>query len=130
MWTLVDLTYGIPAHAAERLSVIALNHLSPIAKRARTLLERNRALLNSFLAAHDKQLDGEPSRLGTTVAPRLRAGRVDEFCDLLRTEFETTVVPGHFFEAPEHFRIGIGGPTDILEQGLARISEALQHFNG
>jgi bifunctional pyridoxal-dependent enzyme with beta-cystathionase and maltose regulon repressor activities len=48
----------------------------------------------------------------------------------LRTEFETTVVPGHFFEAPEYFRIGIGGPTDILEQGLARISEALQHFNG
>jgi aspartate/methionine/tyrosine aminotransferase len=130
MWTLVDLTYGIPAHAAERLSVIALNHLAPIAERARILLERNRPLLNSFLAAHEKQLDVEPSRLGTTVAPRLRAGRVDNFCDLLRNEFETTVVPGHFFEEPEYFRIGIGGPTDILEQGLARISEALQHFNG
>lgn len=129
MWTLVDLTYGIPAHAAERLSVIALNHLSPIAKRARTLLDRNRPLLNSFLAAHDKQLDAEPSRLGTTVAPRLRPGRVDEFCDLLRNEFETTVVPGYFFEAPEHFRIGIGGPTDTLEEGLTRVAKALQRFS-
>ena len=129
MWTLVDLTYGIPAHAAERLSVIALNHLPPIAARARTLLERNRPLLNSFLAGHDKQLEAEPSLLGTTVAPRLRAGRVDNFCDLLRNEFETTVVPGHFFEAPEHFRIGIGGPTDTLEEGLTRMAGALQRFN-
>jgi aspartate/methionine/tyrosine aminotransferase len=130
MWTLVDLTYGIPAHAAERLSVIALDHLPRIAERARTLLERNRALLNSFLAAHTKHLETEPSRLGTTVAPRLRAGRADDFCNLLRNEFETTVVPGHFFEAPEHFRIGIGGPTDTLEQGLAQISSALGRFTG
>ena len=130
MWTLVDLTYGIPAHAAERLSVIALDHLSRIAERARTLLERNRPLLNSFLAAHTQHLATDPSRFGTTVAPRLRAGRVDKFCDLLRNEFETTVVPGHFFEAPEHFRVGIGGPTDTLEQGLERISRALERFNG
>lgn len=130
MWTLVDLTYGIPAHAAERLSVIALDHLPRIAERARTLLERNRTLLNSFITANQRHLETEPSRFGTTVAPRLRAGSVDKFCDLLRKEFETTVVPGHFFEAPEHFRIGIGGPTDTLEQGLARMSEALEHFNG
>ena len=51
---------------------------------------------------------------------------VEDFCELLRHEFETTVVPGHFFEAPQHFRIGIGGPTDVLEQGLARISTALE----
>ena len=130
MWTLIDLTYGIPAHAAERLSVIALDHLPRIADRARVLLKRNRPLLNSFLAAQTQHLDTEPSRFGTTVAPRLSAGRVDDFCDLLRKEFETTVVPGHFFEAPEHFRIGIGGSTDVLEQGLERISKALDRFNG
>ena len=129
MWTLVDLTYGIQAHPAERLSAIALDHLPEIAERARALLERNRPLLNSFLDAHRKHLKGDPSRLGTTVAPRLRAGSVPQFCDLLREEFETTVVPGHFFEAPQHFRVGIGGPTDVLEQGLNRISRALDRFN-
>ena len=128
MWDFVDLTYGIPAHPAERLSVIALDHLPRIAELARALLERNRTLLNSFLTAHNKHLDAEPSRFGTTVAPRLRTGRVEDFCELLRHEFETTVVPGHFFEAPQHFRIGIGGPTDILEEGLARISTALTKF--
>jgi aspartate/methionine/tyrosine aminotransferase len=128
MWTLVDLTYGIQAHPAERLSVIALDHLPRIAERAGTLLERNRPLLNSFLAAHSKHLEAEASRFGTTVAPKLRSGDVNEFCDLLRTEFETSVVPGHFFEAPQHFRIGIGGPTDTLEQGLERMSAALDRF--
>lgn len=128
MWTLVDLTYGIPAHAAERLSVIALDHLRRITERARTLVEWNRKILNSFLAAHAKHLETEPSRFGTTLAPRLCVGRLDNFCDLLRNEFETTVVPGHFFEAPEHFRLGIGGQTDVLEQGLERISAALNRF--
>lgn len=128
MWDFVDLTYGIPAHPAERLSVIALDHLPRIAERARVLLERNRPLLNSFLASQSKHLDAEPSRFGTTVAPRLCHGRVDEFCELLRNEFETTVVPGHYFEAPQHFRLGIGGPTDALEQGLEQISAALDRF--
>ena len=130
MWTLVDLTYGIQAHPAERLSAIALDYLPQIAERARALLERNRPLLTSFLDAHSKRLEAQPSGYGTTVAPRLQNGSVGQFCDLLRNEFETTVVPGHFFEAPQHFRIGIGGPTDILEQGLDRISRALDQFNG
>lgn len=125
MWTLVDMIYGIPPHAAELLSVLALDQLPRIAERARALVEQNRALLNKFLGAHRDQLEVEPSRFGTTVAPRLRAGRTNEFCDLLRHEFETTVVPGHFFEAPDHFRLGIGGPTEVLEGGLERISSVL-----
>jgi aspartate/methionine/tyrosine aminotransferase len=128
MRDLVDLTYGVPAHSAERLSVMALDHLPHIADRARNLLERNRTLLNSFLSAHADHLEGGPSHFGTTVAPCLRDGRVDDFCDRLREEFETTVVPGRFFEAPLHFRIGIGGPTDILAQALERISVALAKF--
>jgi aspartate/methionine/tyrosine aminotransferase len=126
MHALVDLTYGVPAHSAERLSVIALDHLSHIAQRARDLLAHNRKLVNAFLAAHEAQLECAPSEFGTCVAPHLRNGSVDEFCDVLRNEFETSVVPGHFFEAPEHFRIGLGGPTEILEPGLERIASALR----
>jgi aspartate/methionine/tyrosine aminotransferase len=126
MHALVDLTYGVMAHSAERLSVIALDHLPQIAQRAHELLKRNRKLVNAFLAAHEQQVECGPSELGTSVAPRLRSGRVEEFCEVLRDKFETSVVPGHFFEAPEHFRIGLGGPTDILEEGLERIASALK----
>ncbi len=125
MHALVDLTYGVSAHSAERLSVIALDHLAPIAQHARELLERNRQLVNAFLAAHARQLECAPSKFGTCVAPRMRDGRVEDFCRRLRDEFETSVVPGHFFEAPQHFRIGLGGASDILEQGLERIATLL-----
>lgn len=124
MHALVDLTYGVMAHPAERLSVIALDHLPRIAQSARDLLERNRKLMNEFLAAHEYA----PNEFGTCVALRLRNGGVEEFCRVLRNEFETSVVPGHFFEAPEHFRVGLGGPTEILEEGLERISTALKRF--
>ncbi len=126
LWNLIDITYGIPAHAAERWSVIALDHLAPIAERARSLVETNRVAVNEFLAQNSDHLASAPSRLGTTVAPRLLRGNVDEFCDRLRAQFETTVVPGDFFELPQHFRIGLGGDPEIFREGLSRISQALE----
>ncbi len=126
IWNIVDMTYGIPAHAAERLSVIALDHLPAIAQRARSLVESNRVRLNQFLAQQREHLICAPSSLGTTVAPQLRNGSVEAFCDLLRQEFETTVVPGSFFEALGCFRLGIGGPGDLLAEGLARIAQVLE----
>jgi DNA-binding transcriptional MocR family regulator len=35
------------------------------------------------------------------------------------------VVPGRFFDAPSHIRIGFSGATDRLEEGLARLGTAL-----
>jgi len=39
---------------------------------------------------------------------------------------ETGVVPGEFFERPQHFRIGFCGDTETLRAGLERITSALQ----
>ncbi len=127
MWQIVDLTYGIPAHPAERLSVLALDHLDRVRERARALLAANRPLLNEFLRSR-RDLSVEPSQQGTTVFPRLLTGRVDDFADLLCREFETSVVPGRFFEAPQHFRIGITGQTELLREGLERLGAALDRY--
>ena len=43
----------------------------------------------------------------------------------LRSEFDTSAVPGRFFEIPEHFRIGTGVNTEMFAEGLNRISCAL-----
>lgn len=128
MWQVIDFTYGSPVHPAELLAVIALDNLDRVRDRARTLLETNRALANEFLAAHPV-LDCEPSRFGTTVFPRLRAGRADEFVTMLRDQFETSVVPGEFFEQPQHFRMGFCGATETLRGGLERMSAALDAFH-
>jgi aspartate/methionine/tyrosine aminotransferase len=128
MWLLNDLFAATGAHPAELLSVTALDHLEQFRERARALLTANRALLDSFL---DSRRDLECFRppAGTVVFPRLPHGRDPEaFFQLLREKYETTVVPGSFFEMPRHFRIGIGGDTPTVRAGLERLSAALDAF--
>jgi aspartate/methionine/tyrosine aminotransferase len=128
MWQVVDFTYGVPVHPAETLAVIALDNLRRVRDRARALLETNRTLVNEFLAAHPA-LECAPSRFGTTVFPRLSGGRTAEFVRLLREKFETSVVPGEFFEEPQHFRLGFCGATETVRGGLERLSAALETFH-
>jgi aspartate/methionine/tyrosine aminotransferase len=125
MWQIIDFTYGSPVHPAELLAVIALDNLGRVRDRARALVETNRVLVNEFLAKHPA-LDCEPSRFGTTVFPRLRVGRADDFVTMLREQFETSVVPGEFFEQPQHLRIGFCGATEAVRGGLERMSAALE----
>jgi aspartate/methionine/tyrosine aminotransferase len=127
IWRLNDLFGNIPAHPAERLSVIALKNLDRISARAIALLEKNRPLLDQFLDSRD-DLDTVRPPFGTVVAPRLNRGSVDELCALLREKFETSVVPGRFFEMPEHFRIGIACDSQMLAAGLDRLGTALDEL--
>jgi aspartate/methionine/tyrosine aminotransferase len=127
MWRLNDLFGNIPAHPAERLSVVALAKLDRIASRAQALIEANRVVLNRFLDSRD-DLDTIRPEAGTTVAPRLKGGDVDDLCLLLREKYETVVVPGSFFEMPEHFRIGIGCDAAMLAEGLPRLAAALDEM--
>ncbi|MDX6694846.1 MAG: hypothetical protein QOF02_2449 [Blastocatellia bacterium] len=124
LWRLNDLFGVIPAHAAERLSCVALAHFERIAARARRLLETNGQLLNSFFASQD-ELDWTPHQFGTTSFPGLKRGSVEELCALLVDKHDTSVVPGKFFGMPQHLRIGIGGDTGELKEGLDRLGAAL-----
>ena len=125
MWRLGDLFCNVSAHPAQCLSVVAFDHLPRILARARALLERNRDILNEFLTAHAASLDTSPLRFGTTVCPAVRAGDADRLCALLAERYDTSVVPGRFFELPGHVRIGIGGDSDALAEGLSRLGHAL-----
>jgi aspartate/methionine/tyrosine aminotransferase len=127
LWRLNDLFGVIPAHAAELLSCIALAHLDEITDDARRLLETNGRLLNSFLSSRD-DLISVAHEHGTVSFPRLQHGSVDELCALLAEKYETSVVPGRFFEMAQHFRIGIGGETAALEEGLRRLGMALDEM--
>lgn len=127
MWRLNDLFGVLQPHTAERLSCLALARLPEIAAHSRALLERNRILANSFFETRD-DLDTAPITDGMIAFPRLRHGSVDALCALLREKYETSLVPGKFFEMPEHFRLSIGGDTNMLSGGLERLGAALDEF--
>jgi aspartate/methionine/tyrosine aminotransferase len=128
LWHLNDLFGVIPSHAAERLSCIALAHLDEIAAHARRLLDENGRVLNGFLSSRD-ELECMEHKAGTVSFPRLKQGSVDELCALLQETYETSVVPGRFFEMPQHFRIGIGCDTATLTAGLERLGAALDEVS-
>ena len=124
MWRLSDLHDNNAPFATQQLSLLAFGELSALRDRARTLLDANRALVDDFLAAR-RDLEAVRPPHGTIVFPRLLAGDVDALCARLRDHYETTIVPGRFFELPSHFRLGLGGPTADLREGLTRLAAAL-----
>ena len=117
-----DIFAASAPNVMERLSVIALNQLPKIAGRAKAMLETNRATLNSFLRERD-DIDGVPTRFGTTSFPRLRDGSVEKLSTLLIEKYETAVVPGRFFESPNHIRIGLCCPPENFREGIARLGK-------
>lgn len=127
MWHLNDF-YGVnAANPAERLSVIALTHLEKIAARYQSLLETNRPIVTQFLDSR-RDLEAVMQPCGTVLFPRLKKGTADPLCQLLREKYETSVVPGSFFEAPEHFRMYLAAETPVLEEGLKRLGAALDEI--
>ena len=53
---------------------------------------------------------------------------MEQICDTLLRDFETTVVPGRFFEMPDRVRISLVAPPEMLREGLERIQRALRQL--
>ena len=124
MWRLNDLFGSIPAHPAELLSVAAFEHLDFIRARARRIVDADRAVLAEFLD-RETGVSAPRSPWGTTTFLHFKHGGVDQFLARLRADYETTAVPGRFFEMPGRIRIGMGVNTEMFAEGLHRFSQAL-----
>jgi aspartate/methionine/tyrosine aminotransferase len=119
---LVDSTGSI---VAERLATLAFAHLDRLIERSTALLQTNGAITREFLRSRP-ELDWIEPGGGTVVFPRLTdVEDTSSFAARLLEEHDTAIVPGRFFQAPAHFRLGFGGATDTLRGGLAQIAAAL-----
>jgi aspartate/methionine/tyrosine aminotransferase len=127
MFRINDLHGATFAHPAELLSVIAFARLAQIAARMKRLLDANRQVLHDFLLSRD-DLEYFWPEYGTVVFPRLKNGNVEGLCQLLREEFETSIVPGKFFENPDRFRMGVGIPTEQVRDALQQFSRGLNRY--
>ncbi len=111
-------------YLTDQISCVALAHLPEIAQWSRGLLAKHRSIANDFLAV-TPSLESAPLTAGTVIFPKVRMP-VDQLCQRLRDRYETVITPGHFFGAPDRVRIGIGGETAVLTEGLARVQSALK----
>ena len=121
-----DIVDGSGPFVAESLAVTALREIDRLRLRARAILRENFAALQSMGAAHPRLEWLEPAA-GTTAFPRVRnTDDTTAFVDALIRDHDTVVVPGHFFQAPQHIRISFGGRPEMVKQSLGRLDRALR----
>jgi len=124
MWRLNDLFGVNQAHAAERLACIALEQIDAVIGDTRSMLEGNRERWNGFVRSRD-DVECMPANHGITAFPRWAGGDTERLDERLRGQYDTAVVPGRWFEMPDHFRVGFGLDADDFEAGLRRLGLAL-----
>src|SRR5215475_55037 len=95
MRRLKDLYSATPVFPGVLLSVAAFKHLDVLREKARRIVEADRKSLREFLK-QQSALSAVATDWGTTSFPRLVNGKTDAFLAHLRTEFDTSVVPGRF----------------------------------
>ncbi|HST31850.1 MAG TPA: aminotransferase class I/II-fold pyridoxal phosphate-dependent enzyme [Chthoniobacterales bacterium] len=127
MRRLDDIFAASAPNLMERLSVVAINRLPKIEARARLILETNRRTLQKFFQTRD-DVEALPTEFGTTSFPRLPGVDVEKLCALLTEKYESAVVPGRFFESPQHIRIGMCCEPENFRIGIQRLGAALDNL--
>jgi aspartate/methionine/tyrosine aminotransferase len=125
MWRVNDLFGVNQAHPAERLACIAFDNIDAVVGDRPDLLLRNREAFNAFVEGRD-DLDCMKAEHGITAFPRWAGGDTERLDDRLHEEFDAAVVPGRWFEMPDHFRIGFGYPAEHFDEGLKRLGAGLE----
>ena len=78
------------------------------------------------MAQSNPRLEWLEPAAGTTAFPRVRdVEDTRELVDRLIRDYDTIVVPGHFFQAPQHIRIAFGGRTEMVKEAVSRLDRAL-----
>jgi len=124
MRRLNDLYSATPVYPGLLLDVAVFKHLNRLREKARRIVDKDRKLLRDFLV-QQSGLSAVWTDWGTTSFVQLTDGNADDFLERLRTKFDTSAVPGRYFEMPDHFRIGMGVNSEMFGEGLDRISRAL-----
>lgn len=126
MRRLNDLFGAVGSMPSDTLSVAAFRNLGLLEARTRAMIEPNMKLVHQFLREHEEALDCVVPPRSMIVFPRLKERDDSEpMHDLLR-QFDTSIVPGKFFEAPRHFRLGFAVKTEDVAVGLQNLSKALR----
>ena len=123
-----DFMESVDSVPSDTLALAAFRQLPRLAERSRAILEPNLAQVRSFLAGHEEWLDCVMPPRSMTVFPRLRKEKDSEpLHDWLRGR-ETSIVPGKFFEAPRHFRLGFAVAPEDVAVGLRHLSAGLRRM--
>ena len=124
-----DIVDGSGPFVTERLALTAFAGIDRLRARARSILETNFGRLRAMVESNSR-LEWVPPAAGTTAFPRVRGvADTSTFVDRLVGEYDTIVVPGRYFQAPEHIRVSFGGKPEMFKEALSRLDRALNSLS-
>jgi aspartate/methionine/tyrosine aminotransferase len=128
VWRVNDLYENVRPFVPDWLAVRAFERLPALRARSRALLDTNRRLFADW-ACLRRDLEFTLPSWGTTVCLRPTTVDAARLYEELRARYDVTVVPGHFFELPDHVRLALCTEPATLKEGLARLGECLQTWS-
>ncbi len=110
---------------SEQIGAMLMRNLDALASLHRGYLSENLRHVSDFVEGHPP-LEWVPPTAGMIAFPKLK-GVMDsqKLAELLREKYQTAIVPGRFFEMPQHFRVAWGLETKALKTGLRQLEQAL-----
>ena len=119
-----DLVSNNTAHPSERLALLALGRADELLAGINATLARNIEMVDAFVRGQPRLAWARP-RAGTCGLVRADGIDVDALTDRLAREYQTGIVPGRFFDAPNTFRLAWGVDAEMLRGGLENLAAAL-----
>ncbi len=121
-----DVIDGSGPYVAERLSLTAFEQIDRLKARARRILADNLSVVRD-MAQSNRRLEWIEPAAGTTAFPRVKdTENTRDLVERLIRDHDTIVVPGDFFQAPQHIRIAFGGRAEMVREAVTRLDRALR----
>lgn len=117
---------------SESLSIIALENREALLMRNRSIISKNREMLDGFLSRHQNRMQWTPPKGGCVGFIRYTSDEsVSEFCHRIVEQHGVLLLPASLYRSelmhytPNSFRIGFGRAH--FEAGLQAFENALAH---
>jgi len=122
------LDYVDPPTISLRAMASALDQLEALARPIARVARESRPIWERWLRETEGVRAFVPER-GIIAFPRIE-GVSDShaLCEFLVREHQVDVVPGEFFGAPGHIRVGCAQPPELLRAGLQRLAQGIRAF--
>jgi aspartate/methionine/tyrosine aminotransferase len=118
-------TAGLLPRSYVNGGIAAFSRLPALARRSRALLAGKRERIGRWVASHGLTWTAPTEGLFGLVTMPGR-GDLTPIIEAAVRERHVLVAPGAFFGVPEGFRIAGSIPSELLEEGLGRLAEALE----
>lgn len=127
LWGRRDYTSIAPGAISDRLAQAALapTRRGFLLQRARRILSQNQATVAAWASTQPGVHQIPPEAGGVTLVRYAGRQRSTALANALRAEHDVLVVPGSHFDLDYYLRLGIGGESALLSEGLERLGRAL-----